>query len=156
MQRQGFEEYARNAHRKDARFEIEAYLFLRDALDFTVRNQNGSTKAKHVRGQELLAGFRELALKEFGPMALTILDYWGVKRCEDVGAMVFNLVEAGAFGRTEEDSPEDFVGGYDFTDAFVTPFLPSKKNSQNTATTAESRDSQVRGKASGARIKQDA
>jgi uncharacterized repeat protein (TIGR04138 family) len=41
--------------------------------------------------------------------------------------MVFLLVEAGAFGRTENDSVEDFEVGYDFHEAFVAPFLPVSK-----------------------------
>ena len=73
----------------------------------------------------MLDGFRELALKEFGPLALTVLDTWGVRRCEDVGEMVFNLIGVGAFGSTAEDSKEDFAGGYDFAEAFRRPFLPS-------------------------------
>jgi uncharacterized repeat protein (TIGR04138 family) len=41
--------------------------------------------------------------------------------------MVFNLIEAGAFGKTEEDTREDFANGYDFDEAFRKPFLPTGK-----------------------------
>jgi uncharacterized repeat protein (TIGR04138 family) len=40
--------------------------------------------------------------------------------------MVFNLIEAGIFGKTEEDSLEDFKNVYDFEAAFVKPFTPAK------------------------------
>ena len=40
--------------------------------------------------------------------------------------MVFNLIEAGIFGKTEEDSLEDFKNVYDFEEAFVKPFAPAK------------------------------
>jgi uncharacterized repeat protein (TIGR04138 family) len=127
MQRQGFEEYAKMAASRDPRYDADAYLFLRDALDHTLggRGKSGSRHQRHVRGPELLNGFRELALKEYGPLALTVLDTWGVQRCEDVGEMVFNLIGVGAFGSTAEDSKEDFAGGYDFAEAFRRPFLPT-------------------------------
>ena len=57
-------------------------------------------------------------------MAGTVLNEWGINQSSDVGAMVFNLVEVGAFGRTENDSPKDFENGFDFKEAFEDPFLP--------------------------------
>ena len=57
-------------------------------------------------------------------MALTVFSYWGVERCEDIGQMVFNLIGAGIFGKTEQDSLEDFKSVYTFHEAFVKPFLP--------------------------------
>jgi uncharacterized repeat protein (TIGR04138 family) len=79
---------------------------------------------RHVAGPELLEGVRQYALKEFGPMALSVLSHWGVARCEDIGHMVFNLIGAGIFGKTDEDSMDDFKAVYDFRDAFVKPFQP--------------------------------
>jgi uncharacterized repeat protein (TIGR04138 family) len=82
-----------------------------------------------VRGQELLDGLRQFALDQFGPLAKTVLNYWGVQRGEDFGEIVFNLVEVGILGKTDEDSRADFKGGYDFDVAFVKPFQPSIKKS---------------------------
>jgi uncharacterized repeat protein (TIGR04138 family) len=129
MQKQGFEEYARQAAARDSRYDADAYLFLRDALDFTIAGlpRSPTGRPRHVRGPELLSGFRDLALRDFGPLAHTVLEVWGVRRCEDVGEMVFNLIEAGAFGKTEEDTREDFANGYDFDEAFRKPFLPTGK-----------------------------
>jgi len=75
----------------------------------------------------LLEGVRLYALKEFGPMALTVFSYWGIERCEDIGCMVFNLIGAGIFGKTEKDSLDDFKSVYSFQEAFVTPFRPEVK-----------------------------
>ena len=61
-------------------------------------------------------------------MALTVFSYWGIERCEDIGNMVFNLIGAGIFGKTEQDSIEDFKSVYDFRDAFVKPFLPADRS----------------------------
>ena len=33
------------------------------------------------------------ALNQFGPMAVTVLEEWGVCNCRDFGEIVFNMVE---------------------------------------------------------------
>ena len=103
-------------------------FFLRDALDYTTKQQKKTKGAsvRHVAGPELLEGVRQYALKEFGPMVVTVLSYWGIRSCEDVGHMVFNLIGAGIFGKTEEDSIDDFKNVFDFQEAFVKPFAPEK------------------------------
>jgi len=128
MQKIGFAEALDSIVVTDARYQREAYVFLRDALDFTTKQQKKmkGTPVRHVSGPELLEGVRQYALKEFGPMVMTVFDSWGIHSCEDVGNMVFNLIGAGIFGKTEEDSIEDFKNVYDFEEAFVKPFAPAK------------------------------
>jgi uncharacterized repeat protein (TIGR04138 family) len=112
---------------RNPRFDREAYYFLRDALDFTVKGRKKAREASgtgHVSGQQLLEGVRLYAIKQFGPMVVTVLDYWGVRRCEDFGEMVYNLIDFGVFGKTDTDSIEDFKGGYNFKEAFVDPYQP--------------------------------
>lgn len=113
----------------DARYHRDAYLFLRDALEYTQRilKREAGSKTRHITGQELLEGIREHALKEYGPMALTVLSEWGIHRSEDFGEIVFNMVEHGILSKTETDSRKDFQGGYDFEQAFSAPFRPSGK-----------------------------
>jgi len=128
MQKIGFAEALDSIVASDPRYQRDAYVFLRDALDFTTKQQKkvkGAT-VRHVSGPELLEGVRRYALKEFGPLVMTVFDSWGIHSCEDVGNMVFNLIEAGIFGKTEEDSIEDFKNVYDFDEAFVKPFAPEK------------------------------
>jgi len=129
MQEVIFDEALAQILARDARYHRDAYHFLREALDFTQRNQPREPRAKirHVTGQELLDGIRRYALDQFGPMAVTVLEEWGVRRCEDFGDMVFNMVEARLLAKTEQDSRDDFRGGYDFTDAFKKPFLPAAR-----------------------------
>jgi len=128
MQTTGFQEAVEAVSRTDQRYHHEAYLFLRDSLETTIKRRKKERKEAggHVAASELLEGFRFHALNEFGPMAMTVLEYWGVRSGEDVGAMVFNLVQAGVFGKTDEDTIESFRGGYDFHSAFVAPFLPGQ------------------------------
>ena len=111
---------------RDPRYTKEAYIFLKEALEFTIKQKRrGKSEAgSHVDAGELLDGFRQLALKEFGPMVMTVLEYWGVAASDDVGNMVFNLINAGVFGKTESDSVEDFRDALSFRTAFVEPFEP--------------------------------
>ena len=128
MQKIGFAEALDSIVASDPRYQRDAYVFLRDALDFTTKQQKkvkGLT-VRHVTGPELLDGARQYALKEFGPMVMTVFDNWGIHSCEDIGNMVFNLIGAGIFGKTEEDSIEDFKNVYDFGEVFVKPFAPAK------------------------------
>lgn len=128
MQKIGFADALDKIIDRDPRYDREAYSFLRDALDFTIkqRRKKKDETSRHVSGPELLHGVRLYALKEFGPMVVTVLDYWGVRSCDDIGALVFNLIESGVFGKTETDTREDFKAGFDFHEAFVAPFLPEK------------------------------
>ncbi len=106
---------------RDPRYTIEAYAFVRGGLDSTVRSLENQ---RHVSGQELLEGIRKFAIEEFGPMTKTVLNGWGIKQTEDIGEIVFNMVETGLLGKTDEDNRADFADGYDFDEAFRKPFRP--------------------------------
>lgn len=100
---------------KDLRYGGDAYEFVMLALNFT---QKKLKRSKHVTGKELLRGMKELLLRKYGPMALTLLNHWGVKRTEDIGNIVFNLVENKVLSKSDEDSIENFRNGFDFTEVF--------------------------------------
>lgn len=80
--------------------------------------QKTSDVDRHVTGKQLMEGIRKYALKQFGFMALTVFEQWGIKQDEDFGNIVFNLVESGLMGKTETDSRDDFKNIYDFKKAF--------------------------------------
>ena len=94
----------------DSRYRREAYLFTQRALHYYRQEHGERGETAHITGSELLVGVRELALIEFGPMARLVLESWGVTRGEDVGEIVYNLIEAGLMSKTPEDSKEDFAG----------------------------------------------
>lgn len=118
---------------KDTRYPREAYYFVREALDVAQRKfaKSGGKSAKdkpaHVSGQQLLEGIRAHALEQFGPLTLMVLEEWGIRRGEDFGEIVFNMVDSSLLGKTEKDSRDDFKGGYDFFEAFRKPYLPKGK-----------------------------
>jgi len=51
-------------------------------------------------------------------MARIVLDWWGVRSTEDIGAVVFTLVELGFLASLPSDTRDQFVNVYDFTEAF--------------------------------------
>lgn len=120
-----FDEAVQFCIHRDPRYQPEAYEFVREALHSAVRRFCNGDETQHVGGRELLEGVRDHALKEYGPMALFVLQQWGVTAGIDVGHIVYNLIGAGYFGKSDGDSLDDFADGYDFQDAFTAPFLPA-------------------------------
>lgn len=96
-------------------YKFEAYSFVMAALHHTVSKL---PKARHVTGAELLQGIREYTLEQFGPMARTVLNYWGIYKTDDFGKIVFALVEVGILRKQPEDKLSDFENVYDFKEAF--------------------------------------
>lgn len=129
MQEVNFDEVLDKILTQDPRFQRDAYLFLREALEFTQKliNKERGNVRQHVTGRELLDGIRQYALQQFGPMTITVFEEWGLRASKDFGDIVFNMVEGGLLAKTETDTREDFKDGYNFTDAFVKPFWPEHR-----------------------------
>ncbi|HEX7861672.1 MAG TPA: Minf_1886 family protein [Verrucomicrobiae bacterium] len=132
MQQLNFEDVLNKMVEENPQYHRDAYLFLREALDFTQKaitksNKKRTREGMHITAQELLKGIREYALAVFGPMTTTVFEEWGIKSCEDFGNMVFLMVENNLLRKTEQDRPEDFKNGFSFDEAFRKPFLPSAK-----------------------------
>lgn len=122
----------RAIRKDDPRYARGAYYFLRQALDFSLKEMHKKgelDRSNHLTGRQLLEGIRLYALEQFGPMVPSVFEYWGISKCRDFGNIVFNLVECKVLGKTDQDSPEDFNDGYDFKSAFVEPYLPATKPS---------------------------
>lgn len=118
-QRRTAEELLDSILQRDRRYARDAYIFVSEALGYTVRK---SGRQGHVSGRELCRGLCEYALEQFGRLARTVLASWGVRRSEDVGEIVFNMVEAGLLRKTDEDSRDDFVGVCDFEESLDRAF----------------------------------
>ena len=127
-----FEQSVISILQRERRYHPHAYFLLKDALDFTLKRiatANGG-QSRHVSGSELLTGFRDFALEQFGPMASTLLREWGVTEGSDVGVMVFQLIEEQVFGKQDSDSLEDFSGVMDLLGSLEEPFLPRARRMQ--------------------------
>ncbi len=107
----------------DARYRAEGYAFLLEALDHTIQRRGEGRK--HVTGAELMDGYRDLAIRQFGLLARAVLAQWGVHTTDDVGEMVFRLISEDLLQKTADDRPSDFHSLYDFADAFDEGFRRS-------------------------------
>ncbi len=116
-----FEARLREIAESDGRYRPDAYRFLYEALEYTIKRL---CRAGHVTGRELLGGIRDCALEQFGGLAPMVFENWGVRRTDDFGEIVFNLVDAGLMGRTDTDSRADFAGVFDFREAFRIDAVP--------------------------------
>ena len=132
MKKISFNEALTQILAEDPRFNAQAYHFIREALEHTIEHFEKPIDGpgRHVSGMELLEGIRRFAIKEFGPLSFTVLRHWGVTKTVDFGHLVFNLVDKGVLGKTEDDQLEDFANGYEFDEAFRAPFRPRVEQTQ--------------------------
>jgi uncharacterized repeat protein (TIGR04138 family) len=125
--------------KRDRRYRPDAYVFVWEALNFAQEElkmgKDVTTDAappgctdpprhveRHVTGQELCEAIRRYALRQYGYMAKTVLDSWGVHTTGDFGELVFNLIKIGRMRKTKDDRREDFDNCYDFDQAFQREF----------------------------------
>lgn len=108
-------EQIRHIREKDERYQETAYTFVLEALEFTIRRIG---QRRHLTGQELSEGIRLYAQDKFGLMARSVFQSWGVRKTDDFGEIVFNMIGEGLMGKTEQDTREHFHDVYDFKGAF--------------------------------------
>ena len=100
--------------RQTPHFAYEAYEFVCEAVTFTQErlgrdaDPDDPATDRHVSGAELLRGVCDLAIREFGMMAPVVFRQWGVRTTDDIGKMVFSLIEVGRLSKSDRDAPEDF------------------------------------------------
>lgn len=112
---EGYVEKIERIIQENKEYKFEAYSFVLAGLHYTVSKLE---KTRHVSGNELLDGIRRYAIEQFGPMAKSVLNYWGIQKTDDFGRIVFALVEAGVLRKQPNDRIEDFKNVYDFEEAF--------------------------------------
>ena len=100
---------------QNPQYKFEAYSFILASLHHTMSKM---PKPRHITGREFCEGIRLYATDQFGPLARTVLEYWGIHETLDFGKLVFALVEIGLMRKTEEDSLDDFKNVYNFKVAF--------------------------------------
>lgn len=101
----------------DSRYDARAYALLMDVVRFL-----SGEESRHVSGEDILEEFKERALDQYGPMAYSVLTEWGLSCTEDIGEMMFNLVDSNRIRRDENDTADSFAGGYDFVEVFLGPY----------------------------------
>jgi uncharacterized repeat protein (TIGR04138 family) len=125
--------------RQDSRYKLDAYVFVFEALKFAHDNlglggvakppEEGKKPRKpkqgserHLTGQELCEAIRLYALEQYGFLAKTVFNNWGVTNTGDFGEIVFNLIKIGQMKKTKDDKRADFENVFDFDEGLTGAF----------------------------------
>ena len=127
--------------KEDRRYAFEAYVFVFEALGYAQNvlsmgtetasepaeqpqpeSEEETATERHVSGQELCEAIRRFAIDQYGYMAKTVLNSWGIHCTGDFGEIVFNLIRIEQMRKTAHDCREDFDDVYDFDTAFQQDF----------------------------------
>ncbi len=100
---------------RGGRYHERGYLFVLATIEYV---QSRLQARRHVSGAELAWACRDFAREQFGLLAPSVLEHWGVTRTEDIGRIVFTLVEVGLLVTQPGDQESDFESVYDFAHAF--------------------------------------
>lgn len=99
-------------------YDSEAYPFIYEVLDYTLKNLLKTSTKEHINAYQLTKGFRLYAIEQFGCLAKIVLNEWGIEKTDDIGELVFQLVEYDLLGKQEHERREDFNSLYDFNKVF--------------------------------------
>lgn len=115
--------------RRDPRYKLEAYQFIREALTYAhdvmrlhEAAEEGSDGSRHISGQQLCEACRAYAIEQYGYMARLVLGRWGLQQTGDFGEIVYNLIAIEHMRKSDNDRREDFDDVYDFETAFEPDF----------------------------------
>lgn len=107
-------------------YSSDAYEFTRASLDNATEHFCQNRTNKHLSAEELYMGACAYALDEYGPLAWEVLHFWGMESASDLGQVVYNLIEAGIFGKQEGDTLEQFHHLPDLHHLLRSPYLPEE------------------------------
>ena len=100
---------------RDGRYHERGYLFVLGAIEFL---QSRLDMRRHISGPELAWACRDFALDQYGLLAPHVLAYWGMRSSEDIGRIVFTLVDVGLLVTQPDDCESDFKDVFDLAQAF--------------------------------------
>ena len=96
-------------------YHERGYLFVLGAIEYL---QAHLDVRRHVSGAELAWACRDFAVEQFGLLARPVLAHWSVTSTDDLGRIVFTLVDIGLLVTQPGDDKMDFHHVFDFDDAF--------------------------------------
>lgn len=93
-----------------ARHSADAYDLVFEALE--------KCESEMISGAELLRAIRQLAFDKFGRQTRAALAGWNIFRTEDLGNIVFELLETKIFQERCHFQRDQFKNGFDFNETF--------------------------------------
>jgi uncharacterized repeat protein (TIGR04138 family) len=90
---------------RDTRYLTGGYEFVLNGMEFYLTSIG---EKRHVTGNEFTKGLLMFAQKQFGPLVLTVLNYWGIYKTDDIGNIVYNMIDLGILSKQPDDSLEHF------------------------------------------------
>jgi uncharacterized repeat protein (TIGR04138 family) len=125
--------------RRDRRYHRDAYFFVFEALRYAQEQlamgqsqslgDPASEEERHITGRQLCESIRRYAVEQYGLMAKSVLNEWGVHSTSDFGEIVFSLIDIGQMKKTRTDRREDFDNIFDFDDGLRDAFQPITSDS---------------------------
>ena len=100
------------------RSTTDGVLFVSDAFSFACRHA-GLFK-RHVGALQVCLAVRDWSMSYFNDAAEAkeLLAEWGIRSSEDVGRIIYALIEAGLARRSDDDSPDQFDGLFTLDNLF--------------------------------------
>src|SRR5438477_12273178 len=91
---------------------VDTFLFLIDSTKHGGAVARAGVGPNHVTARQFCNAVRDFAIEQAGGAgdARELLHEMGILRSEELGAIVYAMVEVGLFAISEHDAPEDFDG----------------------------------------------
>jgi uncharacterized repeat protein (TIGR04138 family) len=120
---------------RDPRYRLNAYIFAFQALEYTMKDhlKLSPDTRRHISARELLEGMRDYAIQQYGFLARSVWESWGVYATSDWGAVIFNLIGANLMRADDNDRLDDFKGVFEFEEAFDQRWAFNSTPSRKTA-----------------------
>lgn len=83
-----------------------------------LERQDDTGPRHHITGRDLCYAAKEYAISQYGRLARSVLESIGIKKTDDIGEIVYNLISIGQMRKTSNDRKEDFDDVFDFEAAF--------------------------------------
>ena len=83
-------------------------------------------KPRHVSAAELLDHLCDFVKDRYGILAYSMLEKWGLKSTEDIGAVVYALIDEGELTEQDGDSLAGFSGVFDLHDRLEVGYFDRK------------------------------
>jgi uncharacterized repeat protein (TIGR04138 family) len=102
---------------KSGKYKKEAFYYIAKAIESSHEKiKRKEHKRRHISGQELVDEIVMIAREEYGFLAKTVFKDWGIENTEDIGEIVFLMVDNGILTAQSSDSKDDFKDLFNLAD----------------------------------------